>query len=68
MPVPANAPLRLLPVAFLVLPAGFSYGTSDTGGGDIGVFRKLEAMSHPLLSQQAGLDTGTIPKGQRSFT
>lgn len=97
-----HAALRLLSLAFLVLLAGCSYGTSDTGdgdetagpssvnegaglvvkfshtyfdpseltisGGDIVVFRNLEPMSHPLLSQQAGLDTGAFPEGQRSFT
>ncbi len=37
-------------------------------GGDTVVFSNLEGMSHPLFNQQAGLDTGAFPKGQRSFT
>ena len=32
------------------------------------VFRNIVAMSHPLLSDEAGLDTGEFPKGDRSFT
>ena len=36
--------------------------------GDTVTFRNLEAMSHPLLSEEAGIDTGQFPKGDRSFT
>ena len=32
------------------------------------VFRNVVAMSHPLLSEEAGLDTGAFPKGELSFT
>ena len=31
-------------------------------------FRNLVAMSHPLLSEAAGLDTGQFPEGERTFT
>ena len=40
--------------------------TIDTG--DTVTFRNLEAMSHPLVSEDAGVDTGQFPKGDRSFT
>ena len=32
------------------------------------VFRNIVAMSHPLLSEEAGMNTGAFPKGDRSFT
>ena len=35
---------------------------------DTVVFRNLVTMSHPLLSEEAALDTGEFAKGERSFT
>jgi plastocyanin len=36
--------------------------------GDTVTFRNVVDMSHPLVSEEAGLDTGEFPKGDRSFT
>ena len=35
---------------------------------DTVVFRNIVAMSHPLLSEEAGLDTGQFLRTERSFT
>ena len=35
---------------------------------DTVIFRNLVFMSHPLLSDEASLDTGEFLKGERSFT
>ena len=35
---------------------------------DTVIFRNLVFMSHPLLSDEASLDTGEFRKGERSFT
>jgi plastocyanin len=44
-------------------PAELTLSTGDTV-----IFRNLETMSHPLVSKEAGLDTGEFTKGDRSFT
>ena len=36
--------------------------------GDKVVFRNLVTMSHPLVNEEVGLDTGEFTLGERSFT
>ena len=36
--------------------------------GDTVIFRNIETMSHPLVNEELGLDTGAFTKGERSFT
>ena len=45
----------------------FSPSKLNIGVGDTVIFRNLVTMSHPLVSQEAGLDTGEFTGGERSF-
>ena len=36
--------------------------------GDIVIFRNIETMSHPLVNQELGLDTGDFTRGELSIT
>ena len=36
--------------------------------GDTVIFRNIETMSHPLVNEELGLDTGEFTKGEHSFT
>ena len=48
--------------------ASFKPSPVTISAGDTVIFRNIVEMSHPLVSEKAGLDTGEFPKGDRSFT
>ena len=48
--------------------ASFKPGQVHVDAGDTVIFRNIVEMSHPLVSEEAGLDTGEFLKGDLSFT
>ncbi len=48
--------------------ASFTPPHVNIDAGDTVIFRNIVDMNHPLVSEEAGLDTGEFPKGERSFT
>ena len=46
----------------------FSPSELTISAGDTVTFRNLETMSHPLVNEDLGLDTGAFTKGERDIT
>ena len=46
----------------------FSPSELTVSEGDTVIFRNIETMSHPLVNEDLGLDTGEFTKGDRSIT
>ena len=45
----------------------FTPSELTVAAGDTVIFRNIESMSHPLVNEELGLDTGEFTKGERSF-
>ena len=48
--------------------ASFKPSPVTVNAGDTVIFRNIVDMSHPLVSEEAGLDTGEFTKGDYSYT
>ena len=46
----------------------FTPSKLTVSAGDSVIFRNIETMSHPLVNEELGLDTGKFTKGEHSFT
>ena len=60
---PDEPPIEVVFSHAYFAPAGLMVSEGDTV-----IFRNIEAMSHPLVNEELGLDTGEFTKGAHSVT